>query len=110
MSSLLSIRFFSLLGVIQAPSLLHLTNRVFFPLPHFYSSCFSTYSEFFSKLDSYFILFFEFLGAFQNMEGKMGFLKMLPTKATIHRDRNRRKYDVVVVERWRCHMAGLTMG
>jgi hypothetical protein len=54
--------------------------------------------------------FFNFWGLFKTSVGKWVLLKVFLAKARKHRDKNRRRYDVVVVVRWRLHMARLTIG
>jgi hypothetical protein len=89
--------------VLQAPPLFHLINR-FFSLIFIilYSSiCLAL----FSKLD------FDFFGVLRTLLSlgrKWALLKVLPVKATKYRDMSRR-YDVVVMETWKPHMAMLTM-
>jgi hypothetical protein len=57
-----------------------------------------------------FRFFLSFWEHFKTWGGKLDVLKVLSTKATKHRDGNRRRSDVVMVRRLRRHMAPLSVG
>jgi hypothetical protein len=75
---------------------------------HFYDSLLFHVPDFFYKTS--FLLFLSFWKHFKTWVRKLVDLKVLPTKATKYRGRNRRRSDVAMVRRLRHHVAPSSVG